>query len=298
LQLKSPVPVTVPGFSSWIGIMRRVLPNEPEKRLDQLMVHFVAMTWLDVPKSNPKGDRTGERSSIVSGFIMSVSGYWFWVTAGHICADLKSLPSANRKIIQAKFLDSPHLPHSGQNHVPFPVDYIEHIQHIYNEDSGIDYGVIILRPNTTALLHAGGVIPLSEDYWKDIPENLGPFLLLGIPSMLTKVNASLTSHHVSISPGIAPLRFEPNPPIDLESKIPRFYARLIDTTDDGKPNGTPLDDIDGMSGGPIFGLRTTDGDQIEYYLVAMQSSWFKGLRMICGCLAARLGEAILEQIET
>jgi len=41
--------------------------------------------------------------------------------------------------------------------------------------------------------------------------------------------------------------------------------------------------IKGMSGGPIFVLKTNNGEILDYQVIAIQSGWDKETRVIAGC---------------
>ena len=43
-----------------------------------------------------------------------------------------------------------------------------------------------------------------------------------------------------------------------------------------------MDDIAGMSGGPIFGVKLVDG-RLRYWVIGIQSSWVERSRVICFC---------------
>jgi hypothetical protein len=48
------------------------------------------------------------------------------------------------------------------------------------------------------------------------------------------------------------------------------------------PPGQGVDNIKGMSGGPIFGFRIR-GDELHYRIAAIQSRWWANSRIILGC---------------
>jgi len=69
-------------------------------------------------------------------------------------------------------------------------------------------------------------------------------------------------------------------PENIEEKtFQRLYAKIdFDTIQDG----VELGNIDGMSGGPIFGVKVLD-DRFDYKLIGIQSGWNQNDTIIaCG----------------
>jgi hypothetical protein len=54
-----------------------------------------------------------------------------------------------------------------------------------------------------------------------------------------------------------------------------------------------VDDIDGMSGGPIFTLKNV-GNEWRYFVIGIQSGWYPDSRVIAACPFASLGAALEE----
>jgi len=64
------------------------------------------------------------------------------------------------------------------------------------------------------------------------------------------------------------------PPDDIyQTNSPRFVGQLDENL--------PLENLTGMSGGPIFGIRFSE--EIRYWVVAIQSSWLPNQRIVFGC---------------
>src|SRR5262249_31323191 len=63
-------------------------------------------------------------------------------------------------------------------------------------------------------------------------------------------------------------------PAPIDSEWPWFVGYV--------EYGLGVNDISGMSGGPIFGLRIRD-DEIHYRIAAIQSRWWPSSRIILGC---------------
>ena len=70
----------------------------------------------------------------------------------------------------------------------------------------------------------------------------------------------------------------------------QFYAKLHDDED-----GIVVD-INGMSGGPIFGLKYVDG-KLKYQVIGVQSGWYQSKRIITACPFSSFGQALRNLIE-
>ena len=56
-----------------------------------------------------------------------------------------------------------------------------------------------------------------------------------------------------------------------DTDTPLFYGCI--TLDES------VTDIEGMSGGPIFGFYKNDKNELRYWLVALQSTWIKKIQI-------------------
>jgi hypothetical protein len=115
------------------------------------------------------------------------------------------------------------------------------------------------------------------------------FAVLGMPTQFIEP--------VEKAGGIALLRFAPvmlsltrvaEPP-EMKKPFPRFYGQHAAVMHN-EAGGT-LHDLDGLSGGPILGFRPTD-QGTKYHLVAIQSGWHRGLRIVTGPLFPRIAQAL------
>lgn len=66
------------------------------------------------------------------------------------------------------------------------------------------------------------------------------------------------------------------PEVLRKGRIPRAFFRIMEGLDDIESH---IQDIGGMSGGPVFGASKTDGEY-RYWLVGLQSSWEPSSRVI------------------
>ena len=89
-----------------------------------------------------------------------------------------------------------------------------------------------------------------------------------------------------------PLRRTTDPPHVLRTTTERFYAHVPWVEAPPEHAELELDDIAGMSGGPIFAVRNPDSNAAEYWLIAVQSSWLPGRRVLAGSFMETIAREI------
>jgi hypothetical protein len=269
--------------------------------LSILIKHIVCLSWIDV-KSEP--DSFGNKQSdfapdafAVSTFVVSIKNIWFLVTAGHILKDLQSRLDSGRRIFKSRLFAGLISPPSSES-IPFN---LEDTPRWYIYEDGLDYAVIPLRPAFVNPLIADGIIALNENHWKDYPEEDGEYVLLGFPSQAQDISITSSGEkgNVNIVLGCPLLPVFPvsDPPEVLKRQHERFYAKVPiakGMTDD--PN-VKLTDINGMSGGPLFVIKWINNNNIEYWLVAVQSGWHKPTRILAACPILPLINGIANSID-
>jgi len=78
---------------------------------------------------------------------------------------------------------------------------------------------------------------------------------------------------------------------------PEGQSRQRFCADMDSPDDPGLANIQGMSGGPIFGLRKRDDGKAIVSLVAIQSSWYKGKKQVFGEYAKPFIESVDRQLK-
>jgi hypothetical protein len=133
-------------------------------------------------------------------------------------------------------------------------------------------------------LRAGGVFPIDESAWGTPPfDGYDHWLLTGIPA--ESYSGTENKHLLKLT--IIPLS-PTEPPVgasrisggDLEGAIvadfPALYGKIID-----KPglDEVSVKSVAGMSGSPVYGIKTVDG-KLKYWLLGIESSWFENSRIV------------------
>jgi hypothetical protein len=131
------------------------------------------------------------------------------------------------------------------------------------------------------LLVANGIRPFDVVGWRGDLDAMTHFVVLGMPTQFIEP--------VEKGGDIAVLKFAPvmlsltrvAEPDEMKKAFPRFYGQHAPVMHN-ELAGT-LHHLDGLSGGPILGFRPTDRGT-KYHLVAIQSGWHRGLRIVTGPL--------------
>ncbi|MFO0875179.1 MAG: hypothetical protein U0575_14580 [Phycisphaerales bacterium] len=246
--------------------------------MEQLLKHAVAIEWLD---SNPDG--SDQQLFTCSAFVVSVRGMWFLVTAGHVLDGRASRIAAGRRIASTLLFDA-----CAGNSFPGILIDLEGCPALRHDNNhGWDYGIVLLRPYYAQLLAAGGIKPVSERAWSNQPSDVFARVMLGVPGELrrpvivkqgSQTKAQSSSAWVLF--GLQPARHIPE--CFGEDRDIRIYGVVApgEVVEDGV--GTPITDIRGTSGGPIFDLHRDAEGRAVYSLVGVQSSWHKPTGTISG----------------
>jgi hypothetical protein len=232
-----------------------------------------------------------------SGTILSIKGQWNFLTAGHVLEEIESNKKQGRIIIkEAKLID--YFGNIVVNWEPIPFDYENSPKFfVFDEMKGLDFGLILLSQYYRNLLEFNGIIAVEEKNWKSQPDEFfEKYWMIGLPkekirTEKLKTDSTKCKTTAYTNPAIISLtKISKESDFAEEKSNPFFYGKLpID--------GYSIEDISGMSGGPIIGFNK---DTTRYWIVAIQSSWNRGTREIFACklfFIASLLESWLEKME-
>ncbi|MCJ7543357.1 MAG: hypothetical protein MUP47_02135 [Phycisphaerae bacterium] len=218
----------------------------------------------------------------LTGFLLQLGDLVFWVTAGHVIDRIQELLAHPRvKLHAASFNDD--FPHPSASNVPVPLGDLA----IYR-DKAVDFGAVFLRPGyATPLLANSSIKPLTPEIWhaheKAKPDG---YYLVGIPSQWCEVEEIARSDKGVLVVDRARLVCAPVERIDPEDcregdgfwgDPKAFYGKVLYVW---KSRAEKLDDIAGMSGGPILSIERTQQSRLKYRLFGVQSVWLPGRRIL------------------
>jgi hypothetical protein len=232
----------------WPKIQRAVLPC------------FVRLSYQTALK-----DPTGPGESFLEqkpwedfgcGFIVDIDGRWLFVTAAHVLDRYLEVESE----LSAKYLIQTYLEY-GFHKLSESPDLSRARIRFQSRDlfrirtNGFDYGCFDIPQNLKDVLDAVGVRHVPIDMMAEQQETFPIYAVVGIPEKLNDRTVSEQGIRSSAPVPVLVVFNDPDPPEDMTSKVKGFYGRVQRQQGivDGK--GVPLPPLQGMSGGPIFGLR-------------------------------------------
>jgi hypothetical protein len=256
--------------------------------------HLVSLSCVYYHVDNAGKVTAGPFLAACSGFVMSFGEVWYLITAGHVISGKESLnelfASPNVKIVECFLVDLFGLDAKHQNTIPF--DYEGSIRYGVDKD-GVDWGFVMLNPNLRRLLETNGVVAVAETNWmlQHRVEDFFGYLLLGIPKESVIADPSLAKGDSDSygTAGIALLQIKKLDAVPEGAETTPMDRFIGEITNLGE-----LRSIEGMSGGPIFGLAIIN-DQLFYWVVAIQSSWYGG-KYVFGTLVPPVARAFYEAL--
>lgn len=154
----------------------------------------------------------------------------------------------------------------------YPISFdLENWIDVYDEETGVDCAAYPLDYLTIENLKVGRISPIARQAWGN-SANLKQYdamLLVGLPyETFTKTGSQL-----DISLVMIPIEYC-DEDISHITQRKNCVAKLRDS-----PTDRHINKIDGMSGGPIFGVNNING-QIKYWVIGIQSSWIESRRIV------------------
>lgn len=221
---------------------------------------------------------------LMSAFLMSIYDQWLLMTAGHNIDEVNEAKRHGFRIESASLIDTVGSQARHQWPIPFDYDGATPVNLCYDEK--FDYGIIFIRDHFRRLLEANGIQPFNEEAWLKEPNRVDAYVLIGMPKSDTHLSASM----LGMKPTMLRVQKLLRRPSEFKpTKAPTFWGKILEL-----PPSLP--DIVGMSGGPILALRQ-EGDQLRYWLHAVQSRWYKPKRKVAACLMKPLGVFLREFME-
>jgi hypothetical protein len=257
--------------------------------------HFVALTFL-YELTNVNGIRS-HHSTVFSGFLLEVHGYYFWVTAGHCLKVLDALlVSKGIKVHGGSFMDSFAYGSVHKNAIPFQYETGCGF-YLYQPEDGFDFALIPLNELQIRAFVANNMVPVNRVNWvhqRDLSFDF--YMMLGIPA--DKVATSLDDDGMmTVTVRQSMVRIERiglenlgETPSDVEAAPTDawFIGRLS--------QGVSICDLKGMSGGPIYGFRRDGKGGLTYHVVALQSRWWNQSRTVFGCSVPLFAEQVYQRM--
>jgi hypothetical protein len=259
-------------------VLSDTLLNHPEILLDLFGRHLVAVLLRIV--DSPKSLSTDPNRQIVFPCVLlCVQDKFFLLTAGHVIQQIElALTSALFQVKSALLVDV-----FGMDKVtdyPIPFEFLRAVRHnVVDDVRGLDIGLIELDDYYVRLLKANRILPVAEVNWAHQHNiEFEQYFVLGFPLELNAGTIPIPGQ-AALSPVLVPVQHIDQVPDDVcRADNERFCGKL--------PDDMPLN-FEGMSGGPIFGIRTVP--RVEYWIVAIQSAWYSQRKLIVGNRVPTIG---------
>jgi hypothetical protein len=213
-----------------------------------------------------------------SGIVMEFQDRWYWVTAGHILEDIALSQKDPDMVLESYRL----MDHYGsgvidKNAVPFNFEPAwKHSEHA--DSSGLDYGAVELGKLEQLALAKNNVRVLPMAAWqKTLGNGWDEYFMYGLPTDSIDIRKTPNAEGLNVRAKADPSliyieKFDGDPSTLPSTQFPRFYGKLSENW--------PRGEIDGMSGGPVFGFSTRTG---EFGVIAIQSGWLDQRRITFAC---------------
>lgn len=225
---------------------------------------------------------TGERKlAAYSGCLLRFRDSGYLITAGHAMSNLVDVSNSSRwHIASTRLLDTPSAFETPANSLVLDLDstnacFVNYKHRASSICSGLDIGMMALSELTLRALAKNRLVKFFSLDKCDVNAAFEGHYLLGIPGEAVHLSRQSQPRLVSVKHTILPVRRLKRSPSDLCKHRGCFYGTLTTTDVDGEPLRT----IEGMSGGPIVGVRA-EGTQVHFDLVAIQSSWQRKTRHV------------------
>jgi hypothetical protein len=255
------------------------MSNLTTRILKTVGCHFVTLSCVQRVPSTP-----GEKTHIISGFLVEVADVWFYVTAGHILRDIRKSLAAGCTFDIWRLDDQT----AGNkfNGIGIPYSFnIESWLVLEDAEIGLDYAAVPLSGLYRQGLIAGGATPIGREAWSDHVTEHDFWALVGVPSETVGYdNETIITARVVI----APVTPADEPPMAQMKAPNQFYAKLADGAEQY------FRDVDGMSGGPIFAIKKVESIW-KYWVIGVQSAWYPMSKILAICPFSSFGQ-VLEEV--
>jgi hypothetical protein len=229
--------------------------------------HFISLSCVQYPPDN-----TQMRILLFSGFVIEVTGEWFYVTAGHILRDISTALQNGYKFDIWRLGDQTAGNKFGDSAIPYSFELEKWII-LEDKESGLDYATVHIDNFYRRQLEANGVTALSKRAWASHSIEHDYWALFGIPSeSLSYDNKTLLKARVVSAPLIPTEK-----PANVSAKMKnQFYAKMIEGSEQF------IRDLDGMSGAPVFSIKR-ENDLCKYSVIGVQSGLLEPSNVLTIC---------------
>ncbi|KAA0070449.1 hypothetical protein [Tardiphaga sp. P9-11] len=247
-----------------------------EQRRESEFLQFFGRHLVALCVTFRESDKPNEAPSFraYAGTLISIEGAIFFLTAGHILSELHDALKSNEvEILNAVLSDN--FGAGRISNLPIPFDLKNAPMFFIDDDEeGLDFGVVALRPYYVRLLAANGLVALEEKNWSHQHTiEFDAHLMLGLPVEYTSDRVDAAGEGRVSATMLAVKQLKTLPDGVVATRHPRFVGQIS--------GNLSLSSVKGMSGGPIFGFNFDP--PMRYWVVALQSTWLRDRRLVFAC---------------
>lgn len=243
--------------------------------------HFVTLSFV-----RNAGTPPAVTSHVISGFILSCANQWFYITAGHAMEAIKAQLATGATFDCWRLSDATAGGNFPDKAIPYDFN-IDDWAFINEENTGADCAVVPITGLVRMGLEVGGVKPLEENAWIERDDKFDQWILYGTPSETVEYDNESVITARTVMVAAKPCE---SPQSTTHPKNEILYAKLIDESVD------VVSDIDGMSGGPVFGVKHIP-DGFRYAIIGIQSGWLQNQRVLIICPIAQFARQLDECVK-
>lgn len=235
---------------------------------------------------------TGEPlTASYSAFVFAAGERWFLLTAGHNIANWKEAVDKGAIIrgcdLNDAFAGGPH-----DRTLPIDTRSDDWLT-IYDpkDPSGLDLACAPLADFHRLALAANGIVPLElgVDFRRLSRTPCAHLYVTGVPVETTSIKANRLHQNLCVIPAFGLHDQSVSPALRHELKRHYGSIHLPGWTSSGLAN------IDGMSGGPVFGIWQDQATQtFDYAAIGIQSGWDASAKQIAATPLDAISRAIAE----
>jgi hypothetical protein len=227
-----------------------------------------------------------------SAFVLQIEERCLLFTAGHVIQDLKRALSQGAVVDRWQINDGA----AGASHSPIPYDpELELWIAIDDRELGIDLAFSVLPAFVARGLLAAGVMPPGSSWWLDAsPYECAPWFVFGTPS--ETLHEAAPGRVVALPTMFTADPLSEGPPSGTIAPDTRLGPHLLYAKLPPRrpiPGTRPIKDLDGVSGGPVVGLRRTESTA-TLHIIGIQSGVLESAEILTVCPL----RGFLEVIET
>jgi hypothetical protein len=273
------------------------MEHDTEKQIAELFGrHVIALTWWEGVPNGRGGYKEKPKFRVASGFLIEMFEMCWLVTAGHVNAHhqrrkrKEGIVAFDTQVWDFFGTDS-------STRVAYPWDFFDSTVwafECYDEELGFDFAFLNVPYLVGKALSQNISLFRKIDWVNQAGVEYDKFVLCGLPGELGSIIEWEEDGGVSARPGLCLAVLQISEVKEECSKVkptkfPQFVGQLT-------PAET-VNDISGMSGGPILGLKKLENGELRYFPVAIQSRWLRKKRIVIGCYIEPFGLGIEAKLQ-